>query len=86
MRSRVATPPHAEGNQVSPPGVICEDGVTTGQFRTCCCVCASLCCACAWRRREPCFLELHRMLGTTEIGFEGLDAFFQMSRRQMSIS
>jgi len=30
--------------QVAPPWVICEDGVAIGQFRTCCCVCASLCC------------------------------------------
>ncbi len=30
----------------------------------------------AWRRRKPCLLELHRMLGTTEVGFEGLDTLF----------
>jgi len=40
--------------QVAPLRVIYKHGVTVGQFLTCCCVCASLCCACAWRRRTPC--------------------------------
>jgi hypothetical protein len=39
----------------------------------------------AWRRRNP-FSELQKMLGTAQIGLQGLDAFYQMLRRQMSIS
>lgn len=68
--------------EVALPRVICERGVPLGNSAGV----LYLCCACAWRRRNPCLLGLHRMLGTTEMGLEGLDAFLQMSRRQMCIS
>ena len=68
--------------QVAPPRVICERGVPIGQFLR---RFVSVLCVCLEKARST-LPELQRMLCTAQIGLQGLDAFFQMSRRQMSIS
>jgi hypothetical protein len=49
------------------------------------CVVVSVLCVCL-EKAQSIFLELHGILGTAQMGLQGLDALFQMSRRQMSIS
>ena len=77
-----AQPDSRKWMQVFPPQVICERGVAIGQFHR---GFVSVLCV-GLEKAQSIVLELHRILGTTEIGLQGLDAFFQMSRRQMSIS